>query len=185
MANATIIHGSYGSPNENWIPWLKNELEKLNFKVFVPKFPTPVGQSLEAWEKFFKKYEKSLDENSIIIGHSLGPAFILRILEKSKKPIKAAFFVSGFVDFLGLPEFDEINKTFVGKEFDWNKIKQNCKKFILFHSDNDPYVPIENAKRLAKALGVEIIIIKNAGHFNKAAGYLKFEELLEKIKETA
>ncbi len=52
----------------------------------------------------------------------------------------------------------------------------------MFHSDNDPYVPLEKAKELAKKLGVELIMVKNAGHFNEKAGYTKFELLLEKIK---
>ena len=53
----------------------------------------------------------------------------------------------------------------------------------MFHSDNDPYVPIEKAHNLAKNLGVKPIIIKDAGHFNTKSGYDKFPLLLKKIKE--
>ena len=91
MTNVFIIHGAYGHPNENWFPWLKSELEKLGCKVFVPKFPTPENQSLENWLKVFKDYKQYLNENSIVVGHSLGPAFLLNILENLDKPIKAAF----------------------------------------------------------------------------------------------
>ena len=155
----------------------------MGCKVFVPKFPTPENQSLENWLKVFEKYKQYLDENSIIVGHSLGPAFILNFLEKLDKPIKAAFFVSGFVGLLGNHEFDNINKTFVDKKFDWQKIKQNCKKFYVFHSDNDPYVPLKKAEELAKNLDANLILVKNAGHFNEKAGYTKFELLLENIKK--
>ena len=182
MTNVFIIHGAYGHPNENWFPWLKSELEKLGCRVFIPKFPTPENQSLKNWLKVFENYKQYLNENSIVVGHSLGPVFLLNILEKLDKPIKAAFFVSGFVGLLGNPNFDNINKTFVDKNFDWQKIKQNCKKFYIFHSDNDPYVPLEKAKELAKNLDVDIILVKNAGHFNEKAGYTKFELLLKKIK---
>ena len=82
MNNVYIIHGSYGTPDENWFPWLKSELEKLNCKVFVPKFPTPENQSLDTWMKIFEEYKDELNEDAIIVGHSLGPAFILSILEK-------------------------------------------------------------------------------------------------------
>lgn len=182
MTNLFIIHGAYGNPEENWFPWLKSELEKLDCRVFVPEFPTPENQSLENWLEVFDNYKQELNENSIVVGHSLGPAFLLNILEELDKPIKAAFFVSGFLDLLGNPDFDNINKSFIEKSFDWQKIKQNCPKFFVFHSDNDPYVPIEQAEKLAKNLGVDVILVKNAGHFNEKAGYSKFDLILDKIK---
>lgn len=182
MTNIFIIHGAFGHPEENWFPWLKSKLEKLGCRVFVPKFPTPENQSLENWLKVFEEHKQYLDENSIVVGHSLGPAFLLNVLEKLDKPIKATFFVAGFLSLLGDPTFDEINKTFVDKSFDWQRIKTNCKKFYVFHSNNDPYIPLDEAKNLAKNLGVDIILVKNAGHFNEKAGYTKFDLLLEKIK---
>ena len=51
MKNAIIIHGTYGNPDENWFPWLKIELEKIGYQVYVPTFPTPENQNLEAWLK--------------------------------------------------------------------------------------------------------------------------------------
>ncbi len=182
MANIFLIHGSYGNPNENWFPWLKGELEKIGHSVFVPQFPLSPEQSLENWLEVFKDYEKYIDNDSIFVGHSLGPAFILNILEKAEKPIKAAFFVSGFLGLINNQTYDTVNRTFTVKNFDWQKIKQSCNKFYIFHSDNDPYVPLEKAEELAKTLGVEIILIKGGGHLNATAGYLNFDLLLEKIK---
>jgi len=181
--NVIIIHGSYGSPEENWFPWLKTELEKLGHSVFVPDFPTPEGQSLENWMKAFEEFRQYLDKDTVLVGHSLGPAFILNVLEGLDKQVKASFFVAGFVGNLGNPAFDEINKSFADKEFNWKKIKENCPLFYVFQSDNDPYVPMEKASELAAHLGVEPIIVSEAGHFNEKAGYLKFPKILEKIKE--
>lgn len=182
MTNIFIIHGAYGNPEENWFPWLKSELEKLDCRVFVPKFPTPENQSLENWNKIFDDYEQYLNENSIVVGHSLGPAFLLNVIEELNKPIKAAFFVSGFLDSLGNPDFDNINKSFIEKSFDWQKIKHNCPNFFVLHSDNDPYVPLEQAEKLAKNLGIDVILVKNAGHFNEKAGYSEFDLILDKVK---
>ena len=56
MKNIFIIHGAYGNPEENWIPWLKTELERLGCNVSAPRFPTPENQSLENWTKIFNKY---------------------------------------------------------------------------------------------------------------------------------
>lgn len=183
MNNIFIIHGAYGNPEENWFPWLKSELEKLNCNVFVPKFPTPENQSLENWKEVFEEYKQYIDENTIVVWHSLAPAFLLDLLENIDRPIKSAFFVSGFIGLLWNPDFDEINKSFVYRNFDWETINQNCNKFYIYHSDNDPYVPLQKAWELAHKLNTKVIEIKNAWHFNSAAGYDKFELLLDEIKK--
>jgi len=182
MTKIFLIHGAFGNPEENWFPWLKKELEKQNHKIIAPTFPTPNNQTLENWTKIFKKYESEITEDTIFIGHSLAPAFLLSELENLNIKIKAAFFISGFLKLLDNETFDSINKTFVEKTFKWDLIKQNCNKFFIYHSNNDPYVPLSCAKELGIKLDTEITIIKNAGHFNESAGYLKFEELLKDIK---
>jgi hypothetical protein len=177
-----LIHGAYGHPNENWFPWLKAELKILGEKVFVPEFPTPENQTLENWLMVFDDYKRYLDENTILVGHSLGSAFIFRILERLKRHVKAAFLVAGFTGKLGHHEFDDINKSFLAERFDWEKIKKSCRKFFVYNSDNDPYVPLEQGKRIAENLGVELRLMRGAGHFNADVGYTQFEILLEDIK---
>lgn len=176
---AIIIHGTEGSPEGNWFPWLKDELEILEVEVSVPRFPTPENQSLENWMKVIDDY--SIDEDTILIGHSLGPAFILSLLEKYKA--KAAFLVAGFVGSIGAEPYDTYNKSFCMKDFDWDKIKQNCKKFVVINGEDDPYVPLEKGRELAEKLGTDIFVIKNAGHLNEESGFTRFDFLLEKIKE--
>jgi len=182
MTQIFLIHGAFGNPDENWFPWLKQKLEELNHEVIIPKFPTPENQTLDNWNKIFAKYENQIDENTIFVGHSLAPAFLLSVLEHINVKIKGSFFVSGFIKLLGNETFDFINKTFVDRTFDWQRIKQNCNKFYIYHSDNDPYVPIEYANELANKLNVKPKIIKNAGHFNEKAGYVQFDELFDDIK---
>jgi predicted alpha/beta hydrolase family esterase len=183
MADVFLIHGSYGSPDGNWFPWLKSELGKSGCSVHVPTFPTPARQSLENWLHVFKKYEGFVNRDTVFVGHSLGPAFILAVLEGLQRPVKAAFFVAGFVSKLDNPDFDVINRTFVDRDFDWAGIKRNCRKFYLYASDNDPYVPLGKSGELADKLGHGLKIVKNAGHFNEEAGYLQFGMLLRDIEE--
>lgn len=178
---AILVHGSCGNPEENWFPWLKKELEKKGWEVLVPQFPTPEKQSLGSWLKIFENYEKHLGPDTILIGHSIGSAFILSVLEMSEKPVGSCFLVAGFTGKLGSKRFDPMNKTFAEKEFDWKKIRKNCKRFVVFCSDNDPYVPGEKSGELADKLGADFILVKGAGHFNTEAGYSKFELLLKKI----
>lgn len=176
--NFFIIHGIYGNPNENWFPWLKRELESRNYEVTVPKFPTPLDQSLESWLRIISKHEYQINEETIMIGHSLGAAFIFNYLGQTNKKIKAAFLVAGFHKLLN-NEFYELNKSFVYKEFNWERIKKNCEKFVVVASDNDPYISLDINREMAQILDAELIVIHNGGHLNKKAGYDKFPELLE------
>lgn len=183
MTNVFIIHGTEGSPEGNWFPWLKSALEKLGCRVFAPKFPTPEGQSLESWLKVFEDYKKYLDKDSIVVGHSLGPAFLLSVLEKLNHPIKAAFLVAGWIGLLGDPHYDPLTKTFADREFDWSKIKKACKKFYVFHGDDDPYVPLGRGRELARNLNAELVIVPKGKHLNAEFGYTRFELLLGMIKK--
>ena len=126
--------------------------------------------------------EDKINTESIFVGHSLAPAFILNLLERVEVKISTCFFVAPFVQLLDNPDFDGINKTFLKEDFDWGKIKNNCGKFFVYYSDNDPYVAEKFSIFVAEKTGAERVMVPNAGHFNAKAGYTKFPELLEKIK---
>lgn len=66
--------------------------------------------------------------------------------------------------------------------FDWEMIKKNCPKFIVFSGDNDPYIPKNQTERVANNLGVKINWIKGGKHLNKdTAGMVQFPEVLAAI----
>ncbi|MBI5553373.1 MAG: serine hydrolase family protein [Candidatus Diapherotrites archaeon] len=182
MRNAFIFHGTGGFPEENWFPWLKQKLETNGFNVIIPRFPTPENQTPETWFHVFKQYEKIYSPDTILIGHSLGGSFLLRVLEKIPIQIKAAYLVATPI---GIPPIKNwlSDLPFNGHPFEWKTIRSRAEKFTVFHSDNDPYVGLENGKELAKQLGVKLTFIPNAGHFNAKASYTSFEALYEKITE--
>lgn len=178
--NFIIIHGIYGHPGENWFPWLKKELESRGYEVIVPKFPTPLDQSLESWMRVISQYEDKINQETVLIGHSLGAAFILDYLEQANKKIKAAFLVAGYHRLID-NEFKELNKTFVGKKFNWEKVRNSCSNFFVFGADNDQYIPLELTKEMAGTLNAELNIIPDGGHLNSKAGFDTFPLLLECI----
>ncbi|KKT46095.1 MAG: hypothetical protein UW37_C0032G0002 [Candidatus Gottesmanbacteria bacterium GW2011_GWA2_44_17] len=102
--NVFIFHGTMGSPEGNWFPWLERELKKLGIEVFVPRFPTPEGQSLKSWLKAFEPYQQYVNKDSIFVGHSMGPGLILRLLERRTTPIKAAIMAAPLDDKIGVLE---------------------------------------------------------------------------------
>ncbi len=181
MKTAFIIHGSNGSKDAHWYPWLSKELKKRGLRVFLFQFPIGKNQTLQNWLQTIHPIRNNL-KDSILIGHSLGVPFILNVLNQWKVNAQAAFLVSGFSGHLeaeGEPNLDD----FADKNFNWKKIKQNCDNFYVIHSDNDPYIPLERAKELAKNLGVDIILVKGGGHFLSQIGFKTFNLLLEKVNE--
>ena len=181
MKKAIIIHGTFGSPDENWFPWLAEELRSKGYEVTVPKFPTPEGQNLKAWTEVFEKEVGKLDSDVTLIGHSLGVGFIAKLLSGSDTKIESTHLVSGFLGPLGLEEFDPLNASFVTGDFDWEKVRTNAGEVYVYNSDDDPYVPLEKGKELAKHLGTELIVVPNGGHINSSAGFDKFQLLLDRL----
>lgn len=181
--NFTIIHGTGGTPEGNWFPWLSSELVARGHTVISPRFPTPERQNLSTWFETFEQEVgvRNLGENSVLIGHSLGAPFVLRVLEQLSSPIAGAFLVAGLTGKLGLPEFDELNSTFVAEPFHWKVIRANVQKIFVYHAPNDPYAPLEQGVEIATALGGTFREIPGGGHLNGEFGYFAFEELLKDI----
>jgi hypothetical protein len=123
---------------------------------------------------------KYIDEDTILIGHSLGGVFTLRMLEKLSHPVTAACFVGTPVGVQPILNYER-DSAFSGFDFDWEIIKTKAKNFVVFQSDNDPYVGLENGEELAKRLGVALSFVPNAGHFNAKAGYISFPDLRDKL----
>ena len=179
MNNYIILHGSFGSKDGNWFPWLKKELESRNYKVDVPQMPVGVGnQNYYNWEKELNNL--LVNENTTIIAHSIAPVFVCKYLINNKIKVKKLIFVCGFNNYLGIdPDFDAVNETmFLNNLYE---IKNYCNNIICFYSDNDPYVKSDVEKSFADLVSNEQHIIKNGGHINAESGYTEFKEILEML----
>src|SRR3972149_7057895 len=81
MKRVFIVHRWGGSPTADWYPWLKKELEKKGFVVFVPEMPTPDAPKIKSWVETLRKAVGSPDKDTYLVGHSIGCQTILRYLE--------------------------------------------------------------------------------------------------------
>ncbi len=179
-----IFHGAYGSPESNWFEELAERLEALGQKVIIPRFPTPKNQSLNSWLSVFKEIKKDFKKNESLcfIGHSLGPLFILHIVEKFNIQLDSAIFVSPFLTKLNNQQYDLINKTFYEEDFNFDRLKKLIPISYTLYSDNDPYVPSEYSIEFAGKLSSSLILVKGGGHMNSEAGLNKFPLVLELCK---
>lgn len=114
MPEVFIFHGVFGNPQENWFPWLKDELQKRDYPVTVPHFLSIKNDAFSHWLAAMNPYEDILKRHCIFVAHSLGVPFALRLLENQKA--KAAFLVSGFTGALN-SELSEYTDSIAFHEF--------------------------------------------------------------------
>lgn len=182
-SNYLLVHGSFGSPFSNWIPYLRKEIEYKNLEVYTPDFPTGVGyQNYENWSKLLKTYVDAniINENTIIFAHSIAPIFICKFLVENKIRVKRLVLVCGFNNYLGIDkDYDTVNESMYFNNL--SDIKNYCSDIVCFYSDNDPYVKYEAEKEFADTITDNHIMISGGGHLNSESGYTDFAELLKYV----
>lgn len=192
-----ILHGSFGSSEGNWFPWLKSELEQLNHTVYLPQFPIDDyenypdpkdrQQSLANWLKAFEDtvLDKVKDKELTIAAHSLSPLFTLHLIDRFDLHVSNAIFVAPFLSIPRNEKFwqiDEANKTFYKQSFDFSKLKQKLPLSYCLFAEDDPYVPIEFAHTFSESINSQEIIFKTGGHLSASSGFDTFPLVLELCK---
>lgn len=182
---AYLIHGWGGKPEEGFRPWLKKELESRGYIVeslAMPKSDTP---RIENWIPFLLEKIPSPDENTVLVGHSLGAPALFMYLEKLPKNIhvgKVVLIAGSFKQINDLSPQDKIiAKPWLETQLDYKKIDHAAKSIIAFFSDNDPWVPLKENSKIFKKLHAKIIIEHNMGHYNEDAGIKEVPEILKEI----
>lgn len=164
MKKVIIVHCWDGYPDYCWYPSTKKSLEEKGFEVSVPSFPETELPKLDKWLPVLKNVVGEPDENTYLIGHSVGCITILRYLESlnEDKKVGVVILVAGFTDDLG---FDEL-KNFFTTEIDFEKIKGKANSFVSIDSDNDPFVPLKHGKIFEEKLGAKLINKHDMKHFS-------------------
>lgn len=182
-----LIHGWEGYPENCWFPWLKKELEKNSFEVTVPAMPHPKNPTIEDWVSHLASVVGEPDENTYLVGHSIGCQTILRYVEQLQKPVGGVVCVAGFFRLLYLATEEEkiLAKPWLETPLDYNKIKSNANKIIAIFSDDDPDVDLGDKELFEKHLGAKTIVEHQKGHFSDDVGVKELPSALGAVLEIA
>lgn len=152
-----------------------------NKEVFNLDFPIGCGkQNYYNWEMVLNSVKRFINEDSVFFCHSISCVFLAKYLIKNDLKVKRVVFVAGFNQYLNLDEdFDEVNCTMYTTRL--SEFKSHATETYCYYSKTDPYVKFEKLKEFADLVEGKQICIGEAGHFNKAAGYTTFPELLKYI----
>lgn len=159
--------------DKHWQPWLKKELIIRGIPTQTPLMPNPWAPVYDAFKNEFSKF--SVTENTILIGHSCGCAFLVRWLGETRQTIYKLILVAPWK----IPDRNSpIKKAFYRYHID-PTIKSRTKEIVMFTSNNEREAGKRSLTIYHQSLGGEIINLPNHGHYTmEGMSTPEFPELL-------
>lgn len=161
------------------VGWKDSLRKKLGnrFDILLPKMPNPMNAQYDEWKILFRKIARQLNNNIILIGHSLGGVFLAKYLSENKFPKKI------LATILIAPPYDEKDIEEPLCDFvisnNLKKLEKQGGKIFIYHSEDDSVVPYVDLGKYQKDLpNATARIFKDRDHFNQE----KFPELVKEIK---
>jgi predicted alpha/beta hydrolase family esterase len=150
-----FLHGFEGTPYKDFWPWLKSELEKQGHTIEAPQLPNTNSPDVNE-QVAYVLTNCRLDENTILVGHSLGGVVANKVIEQLRSPIAGFIHVASPIN----TDFkDGVERPII---FDWQfnfeKIKKQAGVVVVISDVNDFAVPVEHARTVTKKLGARLII---------------------------
>lgn len=185
MKKIYLIHGWDGSPEEPLHKWIAKKSKEKGFEIIVPKMPNPEEPEITTWVNKIKEIVNNLNKETIFIGHSIGCQAILRYLETlDNQQVGKVILIAPWMKLDEQTikeegeEVKEVAKPWMETPIDFEKIKNVCKNFICFYSDNDPYVPLSEKDFFREKLNARTILLSDKGHFDPSSGIKELPEIL-------
>lgn len=161
---------SYG-----WKSMLAENLGE-EFDVLTPKMPNEQNSKYVEWKIWFDKLIPYLEDNLILLGHSLGGIFLTKYLSENILPKKIRALILVATPF-NTPKIHPLGDFLITEPSD--KISEQVKIIFLYQSEDDKIVPFPNSSHYKEYLPkIELNIFKDRGHFSDE----EFPEIVEKIK---
>ena len=156
---AIIVHGTGGHPDAVWYPWLADRLSARGYVVDRPHLPglnvEPVARTLPRLLE-----ARTLDADTVLVGHSGGAALLLAVLEHLDGPVAQAVLVAGYCT----PPNDA-DEPVLQESYDWDRVRANAGDLVLVNSVRDPYgCDAEQGRAILDRAG-GTLVVRDDGHF--------------------
>ncbi len=185
MVDVVMIHGcpsdeekalnpAMRTYDKHWIPWTKKELEVKGMSVATPLMPEPWNPDYERFKEEFEKTE--VDENTVLVGHSCGCAFLVRWLGETGKKVEKLILVAPW----------KIAQKGREKDFYDYTINPNVKdhvgEIVMFTADNEAEDGKKSLRMFNEVLDGKVIELLGHEHYTQNdMGTVEFPELIEVI----
>lgn len=186
MQSLFIIHSFNNGTRKSFGQYLEKECSSMGLNVVFPNFPTGDAANYHDWSKILDQYllDGTLNEDSIIIAHSLGAHFIPKYIAEKKVKIKVYISCAGFINKTHEENvFDKIMDDFLPTELQIEEDILLMKYRYAIYSDNDPISSLKELEYYADKFEAEKVFIPNIGHLGPKSGIKALPEALEIIKK--
>jgi uncharacterized protein len=148
--------------------WKANLAEALGseYDVIAPQMPNKQNARYAEWKIWFEKIEPLLNDEIILVGHSLGAIFLAKYLSENSfsEKVRATFLVAAPYNTATNHPLVDFNLTHSLQDF-----AQRAGDIFLYHSTDDAVVPFSNFELYKASLPkAHIRTFNDRGHFNQA-----------------
>jgi len=174
-----IVYGWRGSSAIHWQTWLARKCRALGIETVYPKLPNKQRPKLGEWTAALNKALPRVDEETALVGHSLGCNAILHFLKrKSVKRVGLVVLVApASVEKILASEAPFLVPFF--QNVDFAAARKKAVRIEIFASDDDAWGGAAEARKLAARLGAKLHVVRGGGHLNVSAGFHSFPEVFE------
>ncbi len=168
-----ILHGWGGSDAPHWQAELSCEIAKNYGTVSFPLLDNCHFPSKNRWVKQVKQILKDFKPDTVVC-HSLANTLWMWLCEEGDiTELERLFMVS----VPGLQTKENTIKTFFPCPLPKNIYAKEVQMLV---SDDDPWVKLDEAEKIATHYHASFTVLENAGHINADSGYGKWE-LIENL----
>lgn len=141
MQRVIVVHGWGGSPEGDWMPWIKKELTNRRYEVLVPKMPDTENPKVEPWLSKLTETIGTPRSDDILIGHSIGTLAIINYLQtlKADQKVGKVILVAPWHSLtLGEDEDPKIAEPWINNNVEWGKVKTKAGSKTTFNLADSP-----------------------------------------------
>ena len=177
MKRAVLLHGTDGSPEDTWFPWINGALKNKGYQVYKPLLPENHTPNKDVYDDFLKNSGWNF-ANNVIVGHSSGATTILNLLSSSWFPsLKTIVLVGAFLDTVNVVGAD----WYEDGQFDNLFLPEKVENVYFVHGDDDPYCSYQTAKNMCEKMDGKFITIHNGHHLGSTSGLTRLPGLYEQL----
>lgn len=183
--NVLLIHGFNGIPKIFY--YFQKKLESQGYNVIIPNFPVREEINISAYFKVFDMYRDIMNEDLIVVAHSIGNPMFIKYICKYNINIGLYISLAGFAKPFYVEGKEVLNQVVKPLRISDEEKRKNLnlinKKYSIY-SDNDHIVPFKILEEYPLVVDSKPIFVSGIGHMGKKIGLEELPEVIKIIHES-